>query len=143
MREIIFRGKTIIGEKWVTGHLMYWGGNYQIWETENDGETHNYQVIPETVGQFTGLLDRNGNKIFEGDTLKIIVDNEYDEDETFIGTVIFGRNGKNVGKNFITDYPCSFTLYVKEWCHQEGLLGNSRHELEIIGNIHESLTPTK
>lgn len=70
MRQIKFRGQTTIGEKWVYGHLIFWGGNYQIWETEQDGETHNYQVIPETVSQFSGLKDKNDVDIYEGDILQ-------------------------------------------------------------------------
>ncbi|GEM_PF-6391520 len=37
MREVLFRGLSVNGNKWVYGHLMYWAGNYQIWETEEDG----------------------------------------------------------------------------------------------------------
>ncbi len=64
-REIEFRGKN--KKKWVFGHLMYWADNYQIWETHKNGDTHNYLIDKESVGQFTGVTDILGNKVYEGD----------------------------------------------------------------------------
>lgn len=62
MREILFRGKDIISGEWITGFLV--DGNHIGCFVEAN------PIRPETVGQFTGLTDKNGKKIFEGDIVR-------------------------------------------------------------------------
>lgn len=118
-REILFRGKRVDNGKWVEGNYSIdVSGRVDILPIDN---LVFFEVIPETVGQFTGLTDKNGKKIFEGD---IITDDP--ENLSF-------KNFYGVKYN---EDKASF--YVEDENHEEYLGEVWDTDIVVIGNIHDN-----
>lgn len=132
MREILFRGKRVDNGEWVYGSLLIDCDNSRMIIPSGKGVFAGEKVITESIGQFTGLLDKNGNKIFEGDKVKF----HYFYQGVYSGGAI--ECEKEVeGVIEIT----SFGLFLKCENPDDGgyILFYQPHEdsFEIIGNIHE------
>ncbi len=139
-REIKFRGKREDNGEWVcSGNIIHFNEGNEFYipvqnskcicthdENENiieikASQGRFYKVIPETVGQYTGLIDRNGTKIFEGDILKYHV-----QSDVLINTGVVNWDSKNArwALQLNTMNPC-FYLHKPE-------------TVEVIGNIYDN-----
>lgn len=132
MREILFRGKRADNGEWAYGYYLEEIGSC-IKEKPSAVSTQTYLVLHETVGQYTGLNDKNGKKIFEGDIVRLT--DEYNEIE-WTAVVVFGNpNGEyNWGWQLKAIGEFDGNKDILLWVDME----ESGAYCEIIGNIHDN-----
>lgn len=119
MREILFRGKTVDNGEWIYGDYSAPFAFYPANIFKQDGEYEGVAVVPETVGQYTGLTDKNGMRIFEGDLIR----------------------STETGETAIVQWFSEHSAFMI-WCktsNQVGFLYECEKSIiEVIGNIHDN-----
>lgn len=126
-REILFRGKRADNNKWVYGDLIqdfsYEKHNYYIGYNDcnevGDVFYQENEVIPETIGQYTGLKDKNGKMIFDGD--KVMFDYEWTKPDE-IGVITWNKD--------------TASFQIKGHIPSSSMKHLDR--MKIIGNIYEN-----
>ena len=134
MREILFRGKTIKtrfgGGKWIEGfYAMSCAGRGEMEPAIITGTERSCFITefvdPATVGQFTGLCDKNGVKIFEGDIVDI-----WSAGQHCHGLVKWGQGSVS----FFVEVPCTPHI----WHLSGGGKNYDEETCEVIGSIHDN-----
>ncbi len=147
MREILSRGKRIDNGAWETGsEVTVRSGCHDEKHYIADKMTgYHTPIISETRGQFTGLTDKNGMKIFEGDIVNLFnMQGEIVFEEGAFGIAIFPYIDWNLldQKVPFNNHPCFcyndnfISLWELYWNFEQD--DNPLYEAEVIGNIHDN-----
>lgn len=131
MRETLFRGIPMCSKGFIEGDLTHINDDCYI---GSEGTSFT-RCVPDTVGQFTGLTDKNGVKIFEGDVVKYIYSPNR-QDGGFVpyyGTASVEYNKtRYILKNIIKGKRSS-----RNWSYQP-MASEKLSHLEVVGNIHDN-----
>nr|DAL16578.1 MAG TPA_asm: YopX protein [Caudoviricetes sp.] len=135
MREILFRGKRTDNGEWTYGYYCpkpysHFPCEATIFPSETiDRDWHGERVDPDTVGQFTGLTDKNGRKIFEGDIIEYT-----DGCNDWLGAVKYDGDDAQFVVRFIGGDVESFDNLYSGDCEVLGDIYDSPELLEVSRN---------
>lgn len=121
MREIKFRGKRLDNGEWLYGSLVILNGRYFIFDDAN-----RHEVDPTTVGEFTGLKDKNGKEIYEGDVIR----SPLSEDKTRPHRIFYHTGNAAFMGALIDRKELCYLRLDQDWIYKFGK--------EVIGNIHDN-----
>lgn len=133
MREIVFRGKRLDNGQWIYGDLRQFSG--RSWGIHDRESRRTFRVDPATVGEFTGVADKNGVKVFEGDIISIPFPILFEED----------RDPWEPNCTCYLNAEVFFSEEYHGWCvrfldgyDDEWLWEYDEYEHEVIGNIYDN-----
>jgi len=124
--EILFRGRCLdpIDGDWIYGDLRHWSNGKVAIVPHSDNPLNNgvsgYQVVGGSVGQFTGLFDRNGQRIFVGD---IVVSHTAKKEHIW----------QHIARGYIVSVPGKYMLQ----CPDGQVDIMAIPDFEIVGNVHD------
>ena len=131
MREILFRGKCNktckYNGQWIEGFYGEDDGKSIIAHSTDRGLI-GYFCDPDSIGQYTGLTDKNGKKIFEGDIIKIVPDYDYSDDYSI--SKVYSYNGVFCVDYHGDDFDSTALGFLDDYL-PDG-------DFEVIGNIHDN-----
>lgn len=125
-RKHIYRGKRLDNGAFVEGDLFYHNGAPYIMLSTDDNYGFDWvEVHPDTVGEFTGLTDRNGKDIYEGDIVNI--------DGKYTRYVVYsGEHTAFCAMRYIDKQQSEFTGTLGDG------YGNYKRQYEVVGNIYDN-----
>jgi len=150
-REIKFRGYCERDSEWRYGFYVTDGENHEILTRLSNGTMYGSAIDPETLGEYTGLKDKEGKEVYEGDIIHL-VKNRFGEGRHEVWSVEYGYFGdphklyvcNHINSGREIEYDLDELYYI----NPEGVMtpipyfsktGEDKTELRVIGNIHKNL----
>lgn len=126
MREIKYRGKRLDNGEWIEGDLLRMLDHWFIFPNPAPEGIDKYAVDPATVGEFTGLKDKNGKEIYEGDVIR----SPLSEDKTRPHRIFYHTGNAAFMGALVDRKELCYLRLDQDWIYKFGK--------EVIGNIHDN-----